>query len=167
VAGYGSDTGAGSFTDWIAENGYTTGSDDDLTVAQLRQRGSDYIDALYGQRFRGEPAGGIDQERAWPRVNATFWKASVPADAIPRNVVIASYHAALHEAQNPGSLAAAARSSEALKRKKIDTIEREYFEGSGNAAADATIKLSAVEGLLAPFLLPEVAGSGLGVWSVG
>jgi hypothetical protein len=167
VAGYGSDTGAGSFTDWIAENGYTTGSDDDLTVAQLRQRGSDYIDALYGQRFRGEPAGGMDQERAWPRVNATFWKAPVPADAIPRNVVLASYHAALHEAQNPGSLAVAATAVGAVKREKIDVLETEYFQGSGDVAADATVRLSAVEGLLAPFLVPEGQGSGLGLWAVG
>ena len=164
MAGYGGDT---EFETWMADNGYSTSSDGDLTVAQLRQRGSDYIDALYGQRFKGEPAGGIDQERAWPRVNASAWKTPLADDVIPRNVIIASYHAALHESSNPGSLAVAASAVSAVKREKVDVLETEYFEGSGDAAADATIKLSAVEGLLAPFLLPDSNKPGLGLWAVG
>lgn len=163
MSGYGSDA---EFDAWMAENGYATSSGD-LTVAQLRQRGSDYIDGLYGLRFRGEPAGGIDQERAWPRAGAKAGKTPIPADAIPRNVILASYHAALHEGANPGSLAVAAANSGALKRKKIDTIEKEYFEGSGSAVTDNTIRLSAVEGLLAPFLIPETAPAGVGLWAVG
>jgi len=163
VAGYGSDQ---AFTDWAAENGYVTSSGD-LTVAQLRQRASDYLDGFYGARFRGEPTGGIDQERAWPRINAIAWKTPVADDVIPRNVIIASYHAAIQEATKPGSLAISAANSGALKRKKIDTIEKEYFEGSGNAVTDNTIRLSAVEGLLAPFLIPEDAPAALGLWAVG
>lgn len=163
MAGYGSDQG---FTEWAAENGYYT-STGDLTVAQLRQRASDYLDGLYGTRFRGEPAGGIDQERAWPRINATAWKTPVAVDVIPRNVIIASYHAAIEEALKPGSLSISAANSAALKRKKIDTLEKEYFEGSGNAVTDNTLRLSAVEGLLAPFLIPETTSVGLGLWAVG
>ena len=163
MAGYGSDQG---FTEWAAENGYST-STGDLTVAQLRQRASDYLDGLYGARFRGEPAGGIDQERAWPRVIALAWKTPVAADVIPRNVIIASYHAAIQEALKPGSLSISAANSGALKRKKIDTLEKEYFEGSGNAVTDNTLRLSAVEGLLAPFLIPEDAPAALGLWAVG
>ena len=163
MAGYGSDEG---FTEWAAENGYST-STGDLTVAQLRQRASDYLDGLYGARFRGEPAGGIDQERAWPRVIALAWKTPVAADVIPRNVIIASYHAAIQEALKPDSLSISAANSGALKRKKIDTIEKEYFEGSGNAVTDNTIRLSAVEGLLAPFLIPETSAPCLGLWAVG
>lgn len=163
MSGYGSDQG---FTEWAAENGYST-STGDLTVAQLRQRASDYLDGLYGARFRGEPAGGIDQERAWPRVNATAWKTPVAADVIPRNVIIASYHAAILEALKPGSLSISAANSGTLKRKKVDVIEKEYFEGSGNAVTDNTLRLSAVEGLLAPFLIPEDAPAALGLWAVG
>ena len=163
MAGYGSDQG---FTEWAAENGYST-STGDLTVAQLRQRASDYLDGLYGARFRGEPAGGIDQERAWPRINAMAWKTPVAADVVPRNVIIASYHAAIQEALKPGSLSISAANSGALKRKKIDTLEKEYFEGSGNAVTDNTLRLSAVEGLLAPLLTPETTSAGLGLWAVG
>jgi len=166
VAGYGSATGTGSFAAWLAETGYTTGTGD-LPVAQLLQRGSDYVDNTYGARFSGEPAGGFDQERAWPRVNAKAGKTPIPADAIPRNVILASYHAALHEGQNPGSLAVAARAQGQIKKKKLDVIETEFFEGSGNAAADATIKLSAVEGLLAPFLISDIPAPAIGLWAVG
>ena len=163
MAGYGSDQ---AFTDWAAENGYVTSSGD-LTVAQLRQRASDYLDGLYGARFRGEPTGGVDQERAWPRIGAKAWTTDLPSDVIPRNVIIASYHAAIQEATKPGSLAISAANSGALKRKKIDTLEKEYFEGSGNAVTDNTLRLSAVEGLLAPLLTPETTSAGLGLWAVG
>lgn len=163
MSGYGSDA---EFDAWMAENGYAT-STGDLTVAQLRQRASDYLDGLYGARFRGEPTGGIDQERAWPRIGAMAWKTPLADDVIPRNVILASYHAAIQEATKPGSLAISAANSGALKRKKIDTIEKEYFEGSGSAVTDNTIRLSAVEGLLAPFLIPETAPAGVGLWAVG
>lgn len=86
---------------------------------------------------------------------------------IPRNVIIASYHAAIQEALKPGSLSISAANSAALKRKKVDVIEKEYFEGSGNAVTDNTLRLSAVEGLLAPFLIPENAPTSLGLWAVG
>lgn len=164
MAGYGSDQG---FAEWAAENGYST-STGDLTVAQLRQRASDYLDGLYGPRFRGEPAGGIDQERAWPRINALAWKTPVAADVVPRNVIIASYRAAIQESANPGSLSVGVTAAGAVKRERIEgAVDTEYFEGSGDVAADATVRLSAVEGLLAPFLMSEVAAAGLGLWSVG
>lgn len=154
MAGYGSDA---RFNTWMAENGYST-SNGDLSVAQLRQRGSAYVDALYEGQFPGVRAGGLAQERAFPRTGASAYGQDIGADVIPLAVEHASYHAALHESANPGSLAVAARAQGQVKKKKIDVIETEFFEGSGDAAADATIKLSAVEGLLAPFFrAPEVA----------
>ncbi len=155
MAGYGSDE---RFAQWMADNGYSTASDGDLTVAQLRQRGSAYIDALYEPKLPGVRAGGLAQERAWPRTGACAYGQTIGADIIPLAVEHASYHAALHESVNPGSLAVATTTAGALKRKKIDTLEKEYFEGSGDAVADNTLRLSAVEGLLAPFFRsPEVA----------
>lgn len=155
MAGYGSDQ---RFTDWMADNGYSTSGDGVLTVAQLRQRGSAYIDALYEPKFPGHRTGGLEQERAFPRTGASAYGQSIGADVIPLAVEHASYHAALQEDVNPGSLSISAVNSGALKRKKVDVIEKEYFEGSGDAVADNTLRLSAVEGLLAPFLrAPEVA----------
>lgn len=155
MAGYGSDE---RFEQWMADNGYSTPSDEDLTVAQLRQRGSAYIDALYEPKFPGVRAGGLAQERAWPRIGACAHGQEIGPDVIPLAVEHASYHAALHESVNPGSLAFATTAAGALKRRKIDTLEKEYFEGSGDAVADNTVRLSAAEGLVTPlFRVPDVA----------
>lgn len=147
MAGYGSDE---RFEQWMADNGYSTASDGDLTVAQLRQRGSAYIDALYEPKFPGYRTGGLAQERAFPRIGASAYGQEIGSEVIPLAVEHASYHAALHEGANPGSLSVAATAAGAVKREKVDVLEVEYFQGSGNVTADATIRLSAVEGLLAP-----------------
>lgn len=154
MAGYGSDTG---FQDWLAENGHVM-PEGALAPAILRQRGSQYIDGLYGSRFAGQPTGGFEQERAWPRTGAEASGRSIPSDVIPIAVEQAAYLAALQEALKPGSLSVSAMNAGALKRKKIDVLEKEYFEGSGDAVADNTLRLSAVEGLLAPyFSAPQIA----------
>ncbi len=155
MAGYGSDD---RIEAWAADNGYALPAGGPLTVAQLRQRGSAYIDALYEPKFPGQRTGGLEQERAFPRTGASAYGQAIGADVIPLAVEHASYHAALQEAAKPGSLSISAVNSGALKRKKVDVIEKEYFEGSGDAVADNTLRLSAVEGLLAPFFrVPEVA----------
>lgn len=151
MAGYGDDSG---LSVWLAGQGLTLppGSP---TPAVLRQRGSDYVDGLYGQRFPGSPTGGFAQERAWPRAEAeTNQGSAIPSDVVPVAVINASYAAAYHEAENPGSLQASATAAGNIKREKTDVLETEYFEGSGDALEDATPLLSAVEGLLAPFLMP-------------
>lgn len=162
MAGYGDDSG---LADWLAANGYTLPSGAP-TPAVLRQRGSDYIDGLYGPRFRGFPTDGVTQDRAWPRTGATAYGSSIADDLIPTAVINASYAAAWYEANNPGSLAVAASAAGAIKREKVGPLETEYFEGSGDAAGDATLKISTVEGLLAPFLIPG-AVPGFGILSVG
>lgn len=148
MAGYGSDVG---FTAWLTENGLVLpeGSADE---AVLRQRGSVYIDGTYGARFPGVPTGGYAQERAWPRSGATVYNADIPTNVIPDAVIQASYFAALQEATSPGSLAVSTSLGGGLKRKKIDGLEKEFFAGTGNAVADATLRISSVEGLMAPYL---------------
>jgi len=154
MAGYGDDA---KFNAWMASNGYSL-PDGGVAVAVLRQRGSAYIDGLYGSRFSGQPTGGFAQDRAWPRTGACAHGQSIPADVVPVAIEQAAYAAAFQEALKPGSLSVTATSAGALKRKKIDVIEKEYFEGSGDAVADNTLRLSAVEGLLAPyFSAPQIA----------
>ena len=89
MAGYGEDNG---FTAWLADNGLTL-PDDALAVAVLRQRGSSYIDGLYGLKFSGQPTGGLAQERAWPRTGAEALGQSIPADLVPNAIIQASYAA--------------------------------------------------------------------------
>lgn len=147
MAGYGTDQGMAT---WMADNGLTMPLSAP-TPAVLRQRGSVYIDGLYGQDFVGVPADGYFQERAWPRIGACVQGRAVPPDLVPVAIEHASYHAAYQEAVSPGSLSVAASTSGAVKREKVDTLEVEYVAGSGDAVADALVRLSAVEGLLAPF----------------
>lgn len=163
MAGYGDDS---AFTAWLAANGYEL-PEAAPTPAILRQRGAAYVDGLYGPRARGVPAGGYAQERAWPRTGATAYGSAIPDDIIPDAWVQASYHAALYEAENPGGLAVVATGAGAIKREKTGPLETEYFEGSGNAATDATPILSAVEGLVAPFVIPDDADGCVGIWSIG
>lgn len=148
MAGYGSDTG---FAAWLADNGHDLPADAPVP-AVLRHRGSVYIDGLYGSKFVGVAADGFSQERAWPRIDAESFGQAIPSNVIPVAIEQASYAAAFHEATNPGALSPAASQSGAVKRKKLDVLEVEYFEGSGNAAADAVVRIAAVEGILAPFL---------------
>ena len=156
MAGYGTDEG---LTAWLAANGYTM-PEGAPQPAILRQRGSSYVDGLYGPRFSGYPTGGFEQERAFPRTCATFatYGTQIPTDLIPRAVIEASYAAAYYEATNPDGLSAAVTAAGAVKREKVDVIEVEYFQGSGSAVENATVVLSSVEGLLAPFFArPEPA----------
>lgn len=151
MAGYGTDEG---MTAWLASNGYSL-PDGAPAVAVLRQRGSTYIDGLYGARFPGTPTDGIAQERAWPRTSATSsYGEAIASDAVPDAVVQASYFAAYYEAENSGALAVSASAAAQVKREKVGSLETEYFEPGGSAAANATPVLSAVEGLLAPLLIP-------------
>lgn len=147
MAGYGTDEG---FTAWLAESGYTlpVGA---LGPAVLRQRGSAYIDSLYGIRFSGDPTGGYAQERAFPRTGATVYGADLPASVIPDAVVRASYFASFQEASDPGSLSVIITAAGQVKREKVGQIEVEYAATSGSALVSATPMMSAVEGLLAPF----------------
>lgn len=160
---YGSDS---AFTAWLAINGLTlpAGAPD---APILRQRGSQYVDNTYGSRFWGVPTLGITQERAWPRTGAKAYGQTILDDVIPAAVEQASYAAAHQEAIKPGSLSVSATATGAVKKKKIGPIEKEFFEGSGDVIADGTLKLSAVEGLLAPYLKPESSLASLGLWAVG
>lgn len=152
MAGYGTDQG---FTTWMADNGLSMPLSAS-TPAVLRQRGSQYLDGVYGSRFSGAPTGGFEQERAWPRVGACAHGQAIPSDIVPAAIEHASYFAAYQEAVSPGSLSVAASTSGAVKREKVDTLEVEYVAGSGDAVADAMVRISAVEGLLVPFFVVTI-----------
>lgn len=163
MAGYGNEAGLEA---WLTENGFTLPVNAPAP-AVLLQRGSAYIDGLYGLRFSGVPTGGFAQERAWPRTGATAYGAAINPDVIPDAVVKASYFAAYQEAVTPGSLSPVATGAGQVKREKVDVIEVEYFGGSGDALANATPTISAVEGLLAPFLIIVSNSPAIGIWAIG
>lgn len=161
MAGYGTDDAAQAY--WLAA-GYTVPAGN---VASARQRGSAFIDGAYGARFTGVPTGGVDQERAWPRTGATAYGSALATDLIPTRVVHASYEAALIELRKPGSLSTITDPTKMVKRQKVDTIEREFFDPG--KLPDGVIPgpvYAIIDGLLAPLLIPVVSNP-IGIWSVG
>lgn len=131
------------FDEWLAARGYQL-PNGALSAAILLQRATDYIDGLYGPRLIGDPA----------------------VDPLLTALANAAYVAALYEAQNPAALSVAASQSGSIKREKVDVLEVEYVAGSGDAVADGIVRLSAVEGYLAPYLRPAGV-AGFGVWAIG
>lgn len=159
MAGYGNDDAMKAY--WTAA-GYTFAND--APFAALRQRGSAYVDAVYGLRFTGQPTGGIDQERAWPRTGATAYGSTLASNLVPVRVVNASYEAAYIELKSPGSLSVVVDPSKRVKRQKVDTIEREFFEpGEASGGAAGAPVSSVIEGTLAPLLEPVTDGTGIWV----
>lgn len=162
MAGYGDDTG---FTAWLADNGYFLPGTAP-SPAVLRNRGSQYIDAVYGSRFLGSVVDPL-QERQWPRERAIVNGKLLPSDVVPPAVINASYQAAYQEGLKPGSLTAIGTSSGAVKRVKVGQIEKEFVGGQSDGTASAiTPLISIVDGMLAPFLKDEDLVC-LGIWSVG
>ena len=160
MAGYGTD---GDFQAYAEEAGQTVPT---TGLAALRQRGSAYIDGLYGSRFYGVPTAGVEQERAWPRTGAVAFGQALDPSLIPLRVEQASYEAALIEARSPGSLSIVVDPSKRVKRQRVEGIEREFFEpGSDLDGSSIGPVSSVIDGLLAPLLVPEPAN--IGLWSIG
>lgn len=162
MAGYGDDT---AFAAWMTDNGYTL----PVTApapAVLRNRGSQYIDAVYGDRFIGLIAA-FDQERQWPRTGASLRGVAIPSDVVPKAVVNASFYAAYQEATDPGSLSATGSATTAVTREKIGQIEVQYASATSESTGEAlTPLISIVDGMLAPYLRDPNAPC-FGIWSIG
>ena len=163
MAGYGDDS---TFSTWLIDNGYALPAGAPAP-AVLRNRGSQYIDAVYGARFKGaivDPT----QERQWPREGAIVGGKLIASTVVPSAVINASYQAAYQEALNPGSLTVVGTSAGVVKRVKVGPIEKEYQTSSSSdgTAASITPLISIVDGMLAPFLMDESLFE-FGIWSVG
>jgi hypothetical protein len=148
MAGYGDDSG---FEAWAEANGYEVPSSPDVAV--LRQRGSAYIDGLYGPRFSGSPTGGYAQERAWPRTGAQAYDTDIGSSVIPAAVVEASYFAAYADGTKPGSLQATYTPGTTKVLTEVKGIKWEVI-GDPSKPGSMVPVISAVEGLLARFLKP-------------
>lgn len=165
MAGYGDDS---AFTAWLTEQGLTLPVDAPA-VAALRQRGSDYVDASYGPLLHcSSPTGGLEQERAWPRTGHKVNGQQIADDVIPSAWVRASYRAAWLEATNPGWASGSVDPNKRVKRQKVDTIEREFFDRAAAADGGVVGNVDAgIAGMVAPYLCPAMGEVGIGLWSVG
>lgn len=160
MAGYGDNAG---FTAYAEAAGYVipdgTG---DAQITAARQRGSLVIDR-YEPKFSGKRTGGYAQERAWPRTGATtYYGEAIPDNTVPVAIINASYEAAFLELTNPGSLSPVVTGSSTVRREKVGALEVEYNSSSSMSAEDlvklATPVVTAIEGLLWPFLVPVMPG---------
>ncbi|MNY01604.1 hypothetical protein D3C86_1341450 [compost metagenome] len=129
MAGHGTTQG---FEAWLSARGHTL-PPAAPSPAILLQRADDYLDAVYAAR--------LAYAEASPALTSALERAT--------------YAAAWQEAQSPGSLSVSATTAGAVKREKVGPIETEYRDGSTDALADAIVRLSAVEGLLAPFFAAQ------------
>jgi len=152
MAGYGTDVDLKAY--WDAA-GYSYAPD--ASFDALRQKGSIYIDGTYGMRFPGQPTGGIEQDRAFPRTGASVYGTALASDVIPTRVEQASYEAAYIEYKKPGSLSVSIDPSKRVRRQKVEGIEREFFEPSAPDFWAPNAPLSTlIEGLLAPLIGPAI-----------
>ena len=160
MAGYGSNVG---FNTYVESAGYVVPAGaTDAQIAAARQRGSLVIDR-YEPKFSGSRTGGFAQERSWPRTGATtYYGEVIPPDAVPAAIENASYEAAFLELTNPGSLSPVVTGSATVKREKVGQLEVEYASSSASDAesivALSTPVVTAIEGLLWPFLRPVLPG---------
>ena len=160
MAGYGTNEG---FTAYAAAAGYVIPEGtSDAQIAAARQRGALVIDR-YEPRFSGRRTGGFQQERAWPRTGATTQLGeAIPADQVPEAIANASYEAAWLELTNPGSLSPVVTGTSTVKREKVGQLEVEYSSSTstdiGDVVALATPVVTAIEGMLWPFLVPCLPG---------
>lgn len=148
MAGYGDDVG---FAAWLTANGLSLPGGAPAP-AVLRQQGSVYVDSTYGLRFPGQPTGGTMQEREWPRRGADDrYGVPIPDNVVPARVIDAAYTAAYQLAVAPSSLSVVIDPGKRVKRQKVDTIEREFFDPGAVGSSIAPV-MSQIDGLLAPLL---------------
>jgi hypothetical protein len=159
MAGYGTD---GGFTTWLADNGLSLPAGAPLP-AVLRQRGSAYVDATYGNRLTcSAQAGGAEQERAWPRTAHP----GVAAGVIPLGWVHASYRAAYLSATLTGGMSRQIDNQARVVRQKVDVIERQFADSGALVAGEAVGLVDAeIDGMVAPFLCSKTAV--LGIRAIG
>ena len=149
MPGYGTDIG---FADYIEANGLEIPAG---TVAAARLRGSVYLDGHYYQRWPGEPTGGVDQERSWPRKSAADrYGNAIDSTAVPARVVSASYEAALLELGTPGFFSKTFTEADKKVLTKVQSISWTY---TGNTKGDRSSSpvSTVIENILAPILTPD------------
>lgn len=149
MPGYGTDQG---FEDYATSNGYTVPAG---TVAAARLRGSVYLDGHYYRRWPGQPTGGIDQERSWPRKDAVDrYGNAIPDSTIPQRVIDASYEAALLELKTPGFFSKTFTESERKVLTRVQNIQWTVTGESKGDRANSPVSTT-IDNILAPILVPN------------
>ena len=162
ITHYGTIAGADAYALAIGNTFWGPLTDEAKTAALVRA--SAFVDS-YSKRpigdgkcwwaFMGDRTGGWAQMRQWPRHGIT----DLPDNLIPDAIEYATYEAAFREAENPGALLPDVSKSALVKREKVDVLEVEYAVDSETGTASMLPTISAVEALLAQFLVRRCTNS--------
>ena len=164
MTAFGTDEG---FADWLASAGLTL-PDDAPAPATVRQQGTTYLNAVYGPRFKGVPAGGVEQINAFPRRGAVVYDQPLADDIIPTSILAAAYRAG-YQMVAGGLTLDVSNPSRLTKKEKAEGVgEREYFAPPVDPNRPNIDSDPVIDALLAPFLDVITPDAGMvGLWSVG
>jgi len=138
------------FTEFAEKMGWDlTGKDPDKVIDPAIRRASLYMSLGWG--WSGAKVG--PTVLAFPRTMYDAAGVPIPTDPLPEAIRMATAYATWEEVQRPNSLMPTVRPEAPVKRKKVGSLEVEYF----NAPAIVQPIITALAPLLAGFLLVEEA----------
>jgi hypothetical protein len=160
---YGTLEGADSYHAERGNSAWAAASESDRAAALIRA--SVYIDSLGTKlpevgkcvmAFPGRKTGGRAQTLQWPRLDAVDANGDT-IEGIPQEVISAAYEAALLEL-TAGYLTPVYVASSGVKREKVDVLETEYFDTSGQGADSVQPVPLVVQALLATVMVRHCLG---------
>lgn len=114
---------------------------------------SEYLDNRYRWQFAGYKTAGREQDREWPRAGAyDIYGYAIASDAIPTEVVAATYEIASRQIASPGSLNTDVTMGEAIKSVSVPGAVSITYAGA-TSPYDLQIFMPTVDAALAPILV--------------
>ncbi len=127
----------------------------EITAALLVASG--YLDAAFRSQFMGLKHGGRDQVLEWPRDGVQdIYGYAIPNDVPPREVINATYEAALRQLQTPGVFFADYNPSKYRSVSVSGAVSVQYAVGT---AFDFQTQMPQIAAILAPILTGLGAGA--------
>jgi hypothetical protein len=149
---YGSAEGA---DDYHADRGNVRWIGDESVKLAALLRASEYIDGYYSELFIGSKAGGREQEREWPRLDAIDSKGEAIADdAVPVEIERATYEIALRELVSPGVMFPTVNRSDRKAAVAVSGAVSVTYAPVQSIDAYRPV-VTIVDAILAPVLVPR------------
>lgn len=148
---------AAGFQDyWAARGGATAAGLEDEDIESALLIASEWIDRSFRAQFGGDKVGQRAQIREWPRNGAIDIDYHyIASDAIPREVIAATYEAAMRHATTPGIFFKDYSPSKYKSVSISGALSVEYAIGS---AYDFQTQFPAIAAILVPVLTAEGTG---------
>lgn len=151
-----------AFRAYCDARGLSYGAATDEQIERALRRATAYLEG----RLRGNSKGQrrtAGQALTWPRYGVVDQDGfQVPYDQVPKALAEATAEAAQRELSKPGSLSPDFVAANAVKRKVVGPVEKEFFAG-GNAS-DVRPVVAVIDALVAGLL--RASGGGLSATAV-